>query len=93
MKRIVSLAAASVAGLLLSLSASAGGFLIKAGLSNSNMDLNHDIATVISHKFFNASINTGFVLLSYERLMRTSPVATIAPLEVRIWPTVPAHGA
>lgn len=48
MKRIVSLAAASVAGLLLSLSASAGGFLIKAGLSNSNMDLNHDIATVIS---------------------------------------------
>ncbi len=48
MKRIVSLAAASVAGLLLSLSASAGGFLIKAGLSNSNMDLNRSIATVIS---------------------------------------------
>ena len=48
MKRIVSLAAA-VTGLLLSLSASAGGgFLIKAGLSNSNMDLNRDVATVIS---------------------------------------------
>lgn len=48
MKRIVSFAVASVAGLLLSLSASAGGFLIKAGLSNSNMDLNTSIATVIS---------------------------------------------
>ncbi|MBR3744534.1 MAG: PorT family protein [Bacteroidales bacterium] len=51
MKRIVSLAAASVAGLLLSLSASAGGFLIKAGVSNSNMDLNRDVATVISDVF------------------------------------------
>lgn len=52
MKKVLSFAAAAVAGLLLSVSASAGGgFLVKAGLSNSNMDLNRDIATVISDVF------------------------------------------
>ena len=52
MKRIVSLTAAAFAALMLSLSAAAGsGFVIKAGLSNSNMDLNRDVATVISDVF------------------------------------------
>ena len=51
MKRIVPIAAAAVAGLLLSMSASAQGFLIKAGISNSNMDLNRDVASVISDVF------------------------------------------
>lgn len=45
MKRLLTIALA----LVLSLSAFArGGFLVKAGLSNSNMDLNKDVATVIS---------------------------------------------
>ena len=49
MKRIVSVAVAAVAAMMLSLSATAGGgFLIKAGVSSSNMDLNKEIANVIS---------------------------------------------
>ena len=49
MKRLVSCVAAVVASLLLSLSAPAkGGFVVKAGLTSSNMDLNRDVATVIS---------------------------------------------
>ncbi|MBO4557196.1 MAG: PorT family protein [Bacteroidales bacterium] len=52
MKRLASLAVALVAALSLSASAAAGGgFLVKAGLSNSNMDLNRDVATVISDVF------------------------------------------
>jgi uncharacterized membrane protein YjgN (DUF898 family) len=51
MRRIVSLAAAAAACLLVSVSASArGGFLVKAGLSSSNMDINTAVATVISEE-------------------------------------------
>ena len=52
MKHIVSIAASAIAGMLLSVSALAqGGFLFKAGLTNSNMDLNRDVATVVSDVF------------------------------------------
>ncbi len=61
MKRLVCVSAAFVAGLLVSLSAFAGGgFLIKAGLSNSNMDLNKDVASVISEDVFSGSFFKNF---------------------------------
>ena len=61
MKRLVCVSAAFVAGLIVSLSAFAGGgFLIKAGLSNSNMDLNKDVASVISEDVFSGSFFKNF---------------------------------
>lgn len=46
-----------LAALLVAFSASArGGFLVKAGLSNSNMDLNRDVATVISEDVLSGAV-------------------------------------
>ena len=46
-----------VAALLVAFSASArGGFLVKAGLSSSNMDLNRDVATVISQDVLGGAV-------------------------------------
>lgn len=57
MKRLLSLALA----LVLSLSAFArGGFLVKGGLSNSNMDLNRDVANVISEDVFSGAFFKNF---------------------------------
>lgn len=61
MKRLVCLWAAFVAGLLMSLCAAAGGgFLVKAGVSNSNMDLNKNVASVISEDVFSGSFFNNF---------------------------------
>jgi len=50
-----------VAALLIALTASArGGFLVKAGLSNSNMDLNKDVAEVISDDVFSGAFFKNF---------------------------------
>ena len=57
MKRIIVV----VATLLIGLTASArGGFLVKAGLSNSNMDLNKDVAEVISEDVFSGAFFKNF---------------------------------
>ncbi len=52
MRRLVCITAAFLASMIISVSALAeGGFLIKAGLTSSNMDLNRDVATVVSEVF------------------------------------------
>ena len=61
MKRLTCFLAALALGLSLSLSATAGGgFLVKAGVSNSNMDLNKDVASVISEDVFSGSFFKNF---------------------------------
>ncbi len=56
MKKIVSLLAA----LMLCGNAFAGGFLVKAGLSNSNMDMNRDVGSVISGDILGGSFFKNF---------------------------------
>lgn len=56
MKKVVSL----IAALMLCCNAFAGGFLVKAGLSNSNMDLNQDVGSVISREILGGSFFKNF---------------------------------